>query len=423
MAFGGVMRKKWGLALFLCLWALTMYATARHFFDIGKYEFIVNRFANPHVVQSIKVAIVPICNDYPCPDDVPGKLKTTFFKDSRGVREFIETASEGRIAVDGTVTPWLYPTAHFASAREFTRHRNELIKQASKYIDIEDYDIFYLYSRAKGGGLQMGLKNGGEIPTSEGKRSVHVAIMINSLIADKTEEEQPGSVILPSNSWAHELIHILGITGHANSLRCKDNRNITDCDLKAYGDSFSTMGEAAFFLTPNWSMKRDLGWVESQDINTVSKDGIYEIDQLDKDKPKALEIILPRTITLKPKVVFDRLWVEQKYPNKFDRILDRLDGGHFLARYSKKSSFPKEGAFLYFGYENHKTNTTVLIDTNPNSDGIKSCGIKWRGNPGENADALLTSSEPFSVFNTGVTITVLEKNEHNLKIKIDGLSH
>jgi hypothetical protein len=405
----------WG---FFAIWTWAIFIGAEELVTQSRPQGMVHP-SSLTGAKVVRIAILPFCgSNQNCDTSRPGAIKEAFFNHPRGVKAFIENASGGRVKIEGTVTGWINVASPLATAKDVVKRRSELIELAKAELDLGAFDVFYIFANTPTAGTQMGLKSGTQIHVGSGTKDVSVALMINSLTATQVTERQPASVVLPSNSWAHELLHILGIVGHANGMKCQNLTDIKSCQLRAYGDSFSTMGEAAFFLSPNWSMKRDLKWAEPSDILTVTKSGEYTIDQKNKKFPKALEIVLPKAIELKPKVVFDRLWVEQKVPEQQDDILNRLNGSDFLRRFSQKTSFPTDGAFLYFGYQNRRTNTTVLIDTKLNSSGVLKSGIKWPGNPGENADALLSDFSPFAVFNSGLTISLVKKTSTQLTIRV-----
>jgi hypothetical protein len=391
------------------------------FLGLGFVTLAPGLLVNNRLIKTYKLAILPICNsESPCDNTLPKKIEQAFFKDKRSVTQFIKEASDGRIEVSGKVLAWLKPVSPLLNSNDVISRKEELVNLAAKLINLKDYDVFYLYTQTKGAGTQVGLP-GQVIRIKDGEIiKPGIAYMVNSDISFAFNNEVPSSVITPSNSWAHELLHILGLNGHANSLRCKNTKSLKSCEFRAYGDSFSTMGEAIFSLKPNWSMKRSLSWAESSDIGLVTSDGVYSIDAHKKNAPRALEVYLPKAITLKPGVTFDRLFIEQRSNDGFDNLLDRLKDPLFLSRYRDNAKASTDGAFLYFAYQNRATPTTVLLDSHPNSPNVKKLGVKWPYNPGEMSDAILPVHESLSIFDSGLKVEVLSAAKDSLKVKISG---
>jgi hypothetical protein len=84
-------------------------------------------------------------------------------------------------------------------------------------------------------------------------------------------------ILLPSASWSHELLHTLGIGGHANSLDCGNETLLPSvAKINAYGNCFSLMGECAFATHPDIRMKEALGWVSSDQIVNFTTSGDYD---------------------------------------------------------------------------------------------------------------------------------------------------
>lgn len=87
-------------------------------------------------------------------------------------------------------------------------------------------------------------------------------------------------------SYIHELGHNLGVH-HANGLDCGDQPISNSCESKEYLDAFDVMGSSGRspLLTPldmNVPHKIALNWLTSQNVQTITESGTYQIKPLGK---------------------------------------------------------------------------------------------------------------------------------------------
>ncbi len=102
--------------------------------------------------------------------------------------------------------------------------------------------------------------------------------------------------------------------------------------------------------------------------------------------------------------MFDKIHVEYRRPLGFDRYLSRLDGGNYLSRFKPEGAVRSDGVLVSLGYQNTDTDTSVLLDAHPQSSFDPDDGIKWPGNTGKFADAILAVGESMDLGSMGITL-------------------
>jgi hypothetical protein len=158
------------------------------------------------------------------------------------------------------------------------------------------------------------------------------------------------------------------------------------------------MGEYAYSTHPDALMKSRIGWLTPQQIPDITTSGIYDIHPMETNdgQIKALVIPLKTPIThTQHTAQFDAFILEYRTATGFDRYLDRLKGSTFLSRYTTLPSIDSNGVLVTMRYSGTSTDGTVLLDMNPTTTYKADRGIKWPGNAGKFADAILPVNRTF----------------------------
>jgi len=381
--------------------------------------------SNPAAPEHYRVAIVMVNTAGPLSDDpntpyleyyTPRQLGDLYFRHPHGVTSFYQDASYGHMSLSGAVVGWIEEPEQDLTPSAIIANKDYYFSLADPYIRFSDFDIFVLHARIKNGGSQVGwLYPFQSITTPQGNISgVGINFMINSTVFDKAPLDRSnwsgGDGILPTTSWAHELLHTFGISGHANSYDCGTQTvsEVTAANpIKAYGNSFSLMGESAYGLHPDAGMKETLGWLASSQLVTTTSNGIYEVFPLETadGRVKALRVpLVPPITNNNHSMAFDHLLIEYRQPLGFDRYYGRLDGSTFLSAYKPEGSVDKDGVLVLLEYPtNVTTDATLLLDMNPGTSYNPTRGIKWPGNAGKFADAMLQVGSNFTWNSTSIT--------------------
>ncbi len=209
-----------------------------------------------------------------------------------------------------------------------------------------------------------------------------------------------------ANIFAHEIGHGFGLH-HANIVRCSDGVQEGDCKYNT-GERFDVMGGAAQTTEPKHFSalnKERLGWLETQQIQTVSESGTYLIEPLEVAEgayPKMLKILKevdPATgvpywyyIEYRQAIGFDAQLAD--YPNVMNGVLMRY-------------AVAAENLYDYLG---DTLLSTRLLDLNPNSHYLIS----------ENtSDPALEPGQSYTEANAGFTITTLWADGATAGVQID----
>ncbi len=381
--------------------------------------------ATPGTVKTYKVAVLMINTlTTPMVENTatkqlefcsPEKLGQIFFEHEHGSASFIKEASYGKVALEGRVVGWIDAPEAGLDGNNVSSQTDRFLSLANAYLTYKDYDIFVVYARTEKGGQQTGwLYPQQSFSAPQGKVSnIGITWMVNSEIFDfaplLTSNWSSGEAVLPTTSWSHELLHTLGIAGHSNSYDCGNVTLATDGatnPIKGYGGCFSIMGEYAYSTHPDALMKSRIGWLTPQQIPNITTSGTYEIRPLETNdnQTKALVIPLKTPIThTKHTAQFDALVVEYRTATGFDRYLQRLKGSPLLSQYSTLTDIDSNGVLIYMRYSGTATDGTVLLDMNPTTTFRADRGIKWPGNVGKFADAILPVNRTFTCDNIQIT--------------------
>lgn len=358
------------------------------------------------------------------------ELGETYFRADHGVRSFVYDASYHRVDLSGSVVGWFHTEPEELSDVDMMQRREEYFELACHLVDCSDYDIFVLNGRVTGQGTNIGWTKQNSLNVAQGSfQNVGFDFMINSPFLVHGDTYSDG-LLLPNASWPHELMHTLGVSGHANSLWCSEGETEVilsgTCDNKAYGGVFSLMGERAFATHPDFVQKTAAGWMGAGEVHTLDVTGsftsakrvIYPLSSQEAGA-KGLSVRLPRPVTVSG-LDLDRIHFEYRAPIGLDHYLTRLDGpsapdgGSFLQRYTSLQNIDRVGAHVFLDIEYSGGNSTWTIDTHPGTAYNPDRGIKWQGNPGRFADAILNVGETLS------TSTLLDIEIEVLQTTVDG---
>ncbi len=345
----------------------------------------------------------------------PEKLGQIFFQHEHGAASYIKEVSYGKYALEGRVVGWVDQPVAGLHSDTFVTQSDFYLSLANAYLTYSNYDIFVVYARTEAGGQQTGwLYPQQSFTTPQGTiNNIGITWMINSEIFDfaplSYSNWSSGDAVLPTTSWSHELLHTFGINGHANSYDCGTETIATtgtSNPIKGYGGCFSIMGEYAYSTHPDALMKSRIGWLTPQQIPDITSSGTYEIRPLETNdgQTKALVIPLRTPIThTQHTAQFDAFVLEYRTNTGFDRYLDRLNGSPFLSNYTTLTNIDSNGVLVTMRYSGTSTDGTVLLDMNPTTTYRADRGIKWQGNVGKFADAILPVNRTFTWDNIQIT--------------------
>jgi hypothetical protein len=338
----------------------------------------------------------------------PEQLGDVYFNDPNGVHAYLSEASFGKVSLSGRVVGWIELDSPTIPAQDFQDNRDQYAALAAEYLNLADYDVTYIVALTD---VEDQLQLGWDYQQNQlaGVFPMGIDWMINSSFWKEAGGIAVGSLALPSTSWAHELQHTLGISGHANSYNCGTEvlGPVANCTIVAYGNPFSLMGEYAYGTHADALMKERLGWLEPSQTVQITSSGTHTLCPLETadGKPKGLTI---QATTPRPheSVTFDKIHVEYRRPLGFDRYLSRLDGTDgYLARFKPEGTVRSDGVLVSLGYDDPMVDTSLVLDAHPTSSYDETDGIKEAGNPGKFADAILAVGETLDLSSMGVSIT------------------
>lgn len=358
----------------------------------------------------------------------PEQLGDVYFNDPNGVAAFLNEASYGKVSLAGRVVGWMdQPTGSPPAAQDFQTNRDSYINQAAAFATFNDYDVIYIVGLTDGvDQLQLGWGLQNSAMTTQGKWEGGIDWMINSTFFTEAGQPYPYSTILPSRSWAHELHHTLGISGHDISLDCGTKTLDAACAFNGYGNVFSLMGESAVGNHATIGMKQVLGWLgqgQLQRVTASAKVTICPTETID-DKPKGLEIPLKTPLTITSTTadmpaVFNRIFVEYRTPVGFDHYLERLNDPTWQHRFLKAPrDIRKDGVVISLGYTSTDTDSSILLDMHPAITDYTQDGIVTAGNVGKFLDAMLLVGETFELPEQGIKITPTGVEGGGIKVDV-----
>ena len=358
----------------------------------------------------------------------PEQLGDVYFNDPNGVAAFLNEASYGKVSLAGRVVGWIdQPASAPPAAQDFQTNRDAYINQAAAFATFNDYDVIYIVGLTDGNDqLQIGWGLQNSAMTTQGRWEGGIDWMINSTFFTEAGQPYPYSTILPSRSWAHELHHTLGISGHDISLDCGTNTLDAACAFNPYGNVFSLMGESAVGNHSTIGMKQSLGWLKQGQLQQLTASATVTIcptETID-DKPKGLEIPLKTPITITSTTVdmpavFNRIFVEYRTPVGFDHYLERLSDPTWQHRFLQAPrDIRKDGVVVSLGYSSTDTNSSILLDMHPTVTDFTQDGIVTAGNVGKFLDAMLLVGETFEVPGQSIKITPIAVEGGGIKVDV-----
>jgi hypothetical protein len=357
----------------------------------------------------------------------PAQLGDTFFNDPDGVHAFMNEASYGGVSFSGRVVGWMNLPATTMAATTIQQNYNMYAEMATAYANFADYDVVYFVFLTDGtDGLQVGWNQTNTVQVSQGTFTVGIDFMINSFFYLQAGSPAYYSVILPSRSWAHELVHTFGSVGHDLSLDCGQTVIAASCAIQPYGDPFSLMGESAFGNHPTINVKNHLGWLGASRLTTVTRSGDFTVcpsETVDSGN-KGLVVPLKTPISLmsttgNTTTTFDRIMIEYRRPFGFDRYLDRLQSS-WLTPFKADGPVREDGVLVTLGYQDTTIDATVLLDMHPTSSYVSTTGIEVAGNVGKFSDAMLYVGESYSFAGQSITLATQGlTSDGGIKVHVD----
>jgi hypothetical protein len=198
---------------------------------------------------------------------------------------------------------------------------------------------------------------------------------------------------------AHEILHCAGL-GHADALLCTER--VADqvvlssrprCRVLAYGDPNDVMGGAAYFRPHHLSAvaKALLGWLDAENVATVTLDGVYMIAPHEQIRPGRVHLLrIPRGAGW-VNHLDEAIYVEFRQPfgvDDWDPVDPVVNG--ILMHLSAPLSADKEG--------------TDLLDMHPETATL--------------ADAALGVGETFADPLNGITVTLLAVSPDGATVEV-----
>lgn len=341
-------------------------------------------------IKSYRVLILPICNPgFRCDPKLPRQLEHLFFRHEHGVAAFIKNLSRGQAHIIGHATDWMRPAQKLKSTQQILDRREELL--ALSYTAKPDtYDMVFLYTMTSGPATEQSFTQGQWATADLEGLEPGLALMINAPIFHKAMPHVTKSAILPSTSWAHKLLHVMGLTEKPWNLSCPQKDHVASCTMEQ-------SAEEDVMIPPGY-LRRAMKWANTS-IRTISQNGIYRLDSGSRNLPSALEIRLPKPIRFNA-IRFDRLFVEPKsYGSSFLKLFPSQDNKN---SHGLNSIF--NHAFIYLSTSDDESTISLL---NPLSE--------------DSTHSLLTKKSTLEILDTSVTMTIVKHDSTSLAIKIDGL--
>lgn len=382
----------------------------------------------------------------------PQQLGDAYFKHDRGVNRFIQSISYGKVGFEGTVLGWIDLPVIKSVGTEISKNKDKYGEIIMQHLDLSKYDIFILHFLTEGHQDNRGWTLGNSFLINKKHYYAGLGFMINTPFykefehqpfnpstsaSDILEDKGCGransiNAIYPSDIWAHEMIHTLGIMGHALSLDCGQQILSKVCSINAYGNVFSIMGERAFGNHLDTTMMEDLKWLSRDSIVYTTSPGKHVLDPLETRSmgKKAIVIPLKKPFEVVNKnngqaVKFSKLRIEYRKPLEYDDLMSRLDGSPYLKQfYTDKKPIQKNGVLVSLDYETEAVQSTVLLDMNPTTS-FSERGLRLPGNTGKFADSMLPVGSSKTIDDLGIEISAIKETAGGgveVEIKMDPTS-
>lgn len=294
------------------------------------------------------------------------------------INNYYKENSYDKIFLSGDVYGW-YQLSMNKTCSE-TEVRDAAIKAADPDIYFPDYSHILVIAPTEG--CRPGHSSIGKITITSSSDGIFKAsdiLMGSSYIT-----------ITNSTLLAHEIGHALG-NDHANFLLC-GNVSIggSECSVEEYGDFFDIMGSSTELGHFNAPHKENLGWLDSLNIQTVSKSGTYTIEPIER-KSSSLKVLKIKRSEV------SYLYIEYRQPIGYDAGFASL---------TDTSIF--DGATIHTTYGD--LSRAQLIDTTPDpNNGITSSALR---------DPTLKLGKTFIDPPTGISITVTSKTTDSLTLEV-----
>lgn len=343
------------------------------------------------------------------------EIEEGFFSGEYSVANFIEKASYGRTKMVGDVFGWISPpNALYGSGEQWSncwpldRDRFNALLDAYPYVDLDAYDgfVFYVHRHPDSECHALGVSTTIGLESVETYTSFGAIQTRTSYVATDFYFPYQAYSRITDSTAAHEIVHSLGIGFHSLSYICGESTlstNPSDCYIQAYGDIFSIMGLRSQASHPNVVISERLGWLDNQNIITVSEGGRYKINTLEGQSQniKAIKVPLRQPIQIANNKKIDNLYVEYRGMTGFDernkwfRNIALNDG-------SKKTIDNIHGALIHGAdCSDDDTCFPYLLDMHPGS-------VDAAYPPNKVAQAYLYAGESFEIPMNNVAIRVLD---------------
>lgn len=340
----------------------------------------------------------------------PKEIGDAYFNDSKSVNHFIQTISYGKVGFEGTVLGWIDLPVIKSSGEDIWKEKDIYGEMIMQHLDLTKYDIFVLHFLTEGTQDNRGWSLDNSFLINKRHYYAGLTFMTNSPFV------LSGESIYPSDVWAHEIIHTLGIMGHALSLDCDRQILSKSCTIVPYGNVFSIMGEHSFGNHLDTTMMEDLKWLTKESVNYTTASGKYILDAIETPSLGKKAVVIPfkkpfeiiNKKTGRP-IQFSKLRVEYRKPIQYDELLNRLDDKSYFKRfYTDSKAIQKNGVLVSLDYLDETVQSTVLLDMNPTTSFSKQ-GRRMPGNTGKFADSILPIGETKSIDDLGIKISALRE--------------
>ncbi|MDP6511963.1 MAG: fibronectin type III domain-containing protein, partial [SAR202 cluster bacterium] len=356
-------------------------------------------------------------------------LASLIFEHDRSINTFIKEASFSREAIQGNVYGWheITSTTTIDQLKAMTDPQiyDYAVDVFDDTYDLSTYDVIAVNALVDYGTRSMAQQGGTGSPA--------FVRLINSLAQPWPTFDTQWYPIRPNDAWAHELIHALGISGHAVGYYDNPTTAGTAKTINSYANPFSVMGSRWWASHPDAGMKRDLGWLTSNEVRSVASNGTYRIGLLETspdsytnatvETKHGLFIDLPFDIELNganlaSTILSSEAIIEYRGPYGFDWRISTSTPGSIGNLQSFHTDFwgiatgiNPQGVLIYADYPDHAgTQATILLDGNPGTaygfDKPGKATARSSGDIGELSDAFLNQGQTYTFTNGMDAVTV-----------------
>jgi len=333
------------------------------------------------------------------------------FEADNSIKSFIEEASLGKAIFQGDIFGWISgPEPLIGSVGNEILNcypSDEAIGAVVDELNIDldnYYGVLIMVNDSLKNNCGNGISTSGPvpIPTSGGLKNVSRTLFRTKFML----QDLSG---LLNSTVAHELIHSFGISFHSNSYICENDvlsNNLTECKILALGNIFDIMGLRSEATHPCVVIKKQLGWIDDNNIKTIEEDGKYRIFPIETptNELQGIKIPLPYPIQI---ATFDgnndayisSIYVEYRNMLGFDQRNKRF------VQVMNNNSFEEvaienfHGALIIGVVEKDGIEFPYLLDMHPNSFQNEFSAIQ------EFADAYLLEGERFTILNNEITVS------------------